>query len=79
MNNIQLDWSVANIIFTSYEIYRKIDTDTDYTLLATVAGNIFTYTDATIEDGILYDYYVKGIGSKTIDSNIVNTECEEQV
>ncbi|MDD1772550.1 MAG: fibronectin type III domain-containing protein [Methanomassiliicoccales archaeon] len=59
--SVELSWSEpdnggGNI--TSYTIYRRAEGATNYTLLATVDGNVLSYKDRAVDNGVEYSYYI---------------------
>lgn len=56
-HEIELSWSdVANV--TQYDVYRSTMENGEYTLLESLGSNVLSYTDASVERGKKYFYYV---------------------
>lgn len=54
---------------TKYEIYRKKQTDKNYTKLATISsGNVNTYNDTNCVSGVTYLYLVRAVNNYTTGS-----------
>ena len=59
-NGITVSWRrAANA--AQYNVYRKAAGETDWTIIATVAGT--SYADTNVKMGVLYTYTVRGIAS----------------
>ena len=52
-----------------YEIYRKKDTEQNFTYIGDVPGNIREYVDENLQDNTNYCYYVKAISSDGFSSS----------
>lgn len=63
VGQISLTWSKASEIDTGiYKIYRRVQDEDNYKLLATINDrNTLSYSDTDVEDGILYEYCITGV------------------
>jgi pectate lyase len=69
--SVALNWTIANLTSTGYEVYRDIDSNPSGRVkLTNLAASVTTYTDATAVNGTTYYYWIKANG--TIDSNVAN-------
>jgi endonuclease I len=66
--NLQLKWSDV-AAETNYQIFRSEDAS-NYTLLATPAADVTTYTDATAQFGKKYYYYILAENSAGLSESI---------
>jgi len=73
LNEVKLSWKDNSTTETGFEIERSTD-GVNFSLLATVAQNVITYTDNTVVAGTTYYYRVRGIepGDPIVYSNTVN-------
>lgn len=61
--HINLYWNIPRKPhYNSIEIYRKIETEADFLLLASVSNSFTSYVDTVDEFDIKYSYYLKLIG-----------------
>jgi len=61
---ISLAWNIPHQPnYSSIEIYRKIETDDDFSLLAAVSNSVSNYKDIVNELDIRYSYYLVLIGN----------------
>ena len=79
-SQIVLTWeipsSTGGISLTSYKIYRKLTTSTNYaTLLATVGPAILTYTDTSVTQGVCYTYHLTAVNSIGASDNSISIEA----
>lgn len=56
-----------------YEVYRKVDSENEFKLFATVLGETTTFETASDEDGFLHSFYVRAIENGTNQKSISNT------
>ena len=61
---ILLSWGRSQEVATdTYRIYRAAEGETEYTLIATIAGrDTVNYEDTGVKKGVSYVYYVTGVG-----------------
>lgn len=73
LNEVRLNWKDNSTTETGFEIARSTD-GINFSLLATVAQNVITYTDQTAVAGTTYYYKVRGVepSGPIIYSNTVN-------
>ncbi len=64
-NSIGLQWEDRSYSETGYQIWRAADSASAYTLLATVAANATTYTDANLITNHTYNYAVRAVYGST--------------
>ena len=82
-DHINLSWSVplsdGGSAITEYKIYRSTTSESDYSLLATVNGNILTYVDDKVNNGQTYYYFISAINDigQSDASNEVEVIFEE--
>lgn len=81
-DKIRIDWSAATGTETGFEIWRSASENGTYTKIATVAGNVFTYTDQNLALTTTYYYklrsvvnttfslYSSAVNATTLDNNI---------
>jgi hypothetical protein len=60
-NSISLQWQDKGYSETGYQIWRAADSVSNYTLLATVAANATSYTDANLTANKTYNYAVRAV------------------
>lgn len=74
-NTIQLQWNAVNGA-VSYEVYRSLTKDGEYTCIAEIAdGAATSFADATCDCGIEYFYYIKA--AQSLDGNNVYGDASE--
>lgn len=56
-HEIELSWSDVAYV-TQYDVYRSTMESGEYTLLESLGSNVLSYTDASVERGKKYFYYV---------------------
>ena len=63
-DRITLSWAISSEVNTDiYRIYRKTAEDESFALLNTVYGrNNLSYVDTAVSRGVVYEYYVTGVG-----------------
>jgi predicted esterase len=71
-NSIQLNWLGSADTRTGYQIYRSTSPVGTFNLLATVAGNAVSYTDASLPGNSTYFYEVREVVSGPAYSNFGN-------
>lgn len=59
----------------SYKIYREVNGDGNFALLAGVAEPTTTYSDTTLSDGV-FCYYVTAVDDTGNESGPSNTACK---
>ncbi|MGM9524314.1 MAG: PKD domain-containing protein [Faecousia sp.] len=64
IGKISISWAISAEVDTAiYRIYRKAETETNYTLLQTIHGrDTLSYSDTVVERNVIYSYYVTGVG-----------------
>jgi len=64
IGKVSLSWGESSEVNTdSYNIYRKADGETEYTLIKTINGRtVLSYEDKNVEKSKTYSYYVTGVG-----------------
>ena len=64
IGKISISWAISAEVDTAiYRIYRKAETETNYTLLQTIHGrDTLSYSDTVVERDVIYSYYVTGVG-----------------
>ncbi len=69
-DKIHLSWSQSSEVDSStYKIYRKAETDQEYSLIKTITNrSTVTYTDTSCVKGIKYYYYVISVNSMGMES-----------
>ncbi len=67
---ITLDWEDMGA--TGYNVYRKLPEDYDWgAAIASLSGSEFEYTDATANQGEIYEYRVEAVKSPSADGYIL--------
>jgi hypothetical protein len=64
---VELTWSAPDdrgSAITSYNVYRRTGSAGSFALLATVAGNVSSYTDGTIDPSQTYFYRVTAVNAR---------------
>ncbi|WP_378410421.1 gliding motility-associated C-terminal domain-containing protein [Rhodocytophaga aerolata] len=68
MNQIHLSWNAyegwGNRLAV-YQVWRRVDEETDYTVWATLPADVLTYTSADITDGFIHHYRIKAVEHTT--------------
>jgi hypothetical protein len=78
-----LDWTVAGTesgsVISAYQLYRRREDETDYTLVTETDGSTFTYLDEDLTEALVYFYYVVAVDDEgnTVSSNTINLSWNE--
>ncbi len=75
--NAVLNWDASTCPAAKlggYNIYRSDSSGSDYTKLGSVAKNVLTYTDSTVEDGRTYYYVVTAFNNNNGESDYSNED-----
>jgi len=66
-SSISLIWEVPTTLggtsLTGFKVYRKLASDSTYTILATVDPSVVVYSDNTVSSGVKYNYVVSSSNS----------------
>lgn len=71
-SNIQLNWSDRSNNEDGFEVSRSTSISGVYTVLTTTAANTVSYTDGTVQPGIVYYYKVRAMRTGGIYSDYSN-------
>lgn len=66
-NGMVVSWK-RTVGATRYNVYRKIQGDTGWTFIKALPAGTYTFTDATVKNGVRYIYTVKAYGGGTFSS-----------
>ena len=58
-DTLNLAWTDASNDETGFYVYRRAGSETEFTLLETLAADVTSYGDTTLEDGVAASYYVQ--------------------
>ena len=63
-DRITVSWAISSEVNTKiYRVYRKTAEDSAFTLVRTINGrNTLSWADTSVEPGVIYEYYVTGVG-----------------
>jgi predicted esterase len=77
---VSLQWADGSSDETGFEIWRATDSNSNYSLLRTVASNISSYTDSNLNSGYTYYYTVRAIkpDSQSVFCNAVSATTYSQ-
>lgn len=71
-DGIQIKWpSVESQSIESYQIYRKLPTETTFQRVGSVRGGNFDFIDKSVKPGVIYTYTVRSLQSERGESDIV--------
>ena len=64
IGKVSLSWAKSSEVNTKiYNVYRKAATDESFALIKTINGrDTLTHTDNDVEKGVVYSYYITGVG-----------------
>jgi hypothetical protein len=70
---VRIEWpAVEGATITQYKVYRKLPTEADFRLLATLPNGTFEYEDTTaLRAGTVYVYTVTAVDNTNKESDIV--------
>ncbi|WP_205507864.1 fibronectin type III domain-containing protein [Myxococcus vastator] len=70
---VKLAWTDNSSNETGFEVYRQSSASTVYALVQSLAANVRTFTDTTVQPGNTYSYYVRAISDigPSVASNTV--------
>ncbi len=72
-NQVDVTWLGANNNITGFELYRCLNNNNNWELLAVLPVNVFTYSDKQLTPGTKYSYVLRAVNSYTASgwSNII--------
>ncbi|MEO8712141.1 MAG: T9SS type A sorting domain-containing protein, partial [Parafilimonas sp.] len=78
--SVSLQWADRSSDESGFEIWRATDSNSNYSLLKTVAANISFYTDSNLNSGYTYYYTVRAIkpDSQSVFCNAVSATTYSQ-
>jgi len=71
-STVKLTWTDKSNNETGFQIYRSNSANGTYTLIATTAANVTTYTNTGLTSNTRYYYKVRAINGSSVSSNYTN-------
>lgn len=70
--SIQITWtSIERGDVTGYKVYRKLPTESDFKVLATLPNGNFSYEDKQVKNGVIYVYTVTTLNAQNQESEMI--------
>lgn len=69
---VQIKWpAIESQSIESYQVYRKLPTETAFKRVGSVPGGNFDFVDKTVKTGVIYNYTVRSINTEGLESEIL--------
>ncbi len=80
-NEVKLTWTDRSSNETGFQVYRATNISGPYSLVTTVAANVFTYTDNSVSANTAYYYRVRAVngGVQSAYTNIAKVNVAQKI